>query len=212
MSFAEDLRLVLGGQGDLPRSIFEKLENLDRILLRGSQKIGLIGFRTEAERIRRYFGEALAAAKWLPRTGRALDIGSGGGTPGLPVAIARPELSWTFLEPRRRRRLFLEEAVRELGIENVVVSEERFEARSRVVAASLSFDVISCRGVRLSKKDLDAVASSLAAGGRFLWWSGEERAPEVVEWLSGRAGLAVEGPTPLVAGSPARLLVVTRRA
>ncbi len=212
MSFAEDLRLVGEGRGvDLPESTLEKLENLDRILLRWSQTIGLIGFRTEAERIRRYFAEALAAAKWLPRTGRALDIGSGGGTPGLPFAIARPELSWTLLEPQRRRRLFLEEAVRELAIENVVVTEERFEAPSPV-AASRSLEVISCRGVRLSRKDLDAVASSLSAGGRFLWWSGEERAPEVVEWLSGRVGLAVEGPTSLVSGSPARLLVVTRRA
>jgi 16S rRNA (guanine527-N7)-methyltransferase len=210
VSFEEDLRLVLGDEGpDLPHGTLQKLESLDRILVRWSARIGLIGFRTEAERIRRYFGEAVAAAKRLPRTGRALDIGSGGGTPGLPFAIAKPELSWRFLEPRRRRRLFLEEAVRELGLENVEVSDERFEPHARFAEAE-SLEAISCRGVRLREKNLDAVGSALSYGGRFLLWSGEERAPEIVAWVSLRSGLAVEGPLALVADSPARLLVVTR--
>ncbi len=148
MSFDEELRLAFGGTTPpaLDSETHAKLEALDRILSRWSPKLDLIGFKTRPERILRYFAEPLAASRWLPVSGSALDIGSGGGSPGLPFAIVRPGLAWTFLEPRLRRRLFLEEAVRELGLENVRVDAERFE---KTVAGNRS--AIAMRGVRLDR-------------------------------------------------------------
>ena len=211
MSFEEDLRLALGGAApsELLPEIYSSLGTLDRLLLHWSAKLDLIGFKTERERIRRYFAEPLAASMWLPRGGRALDIGSGGGSPGLPFAIVRPELSWTFLEPRLRRRLFLEEAVRELRLENVLVSEERFASTLRP-ATGRDLAAISSRGVRLTRPDLDAVRKALSIGGRFLWLSGEDRLRDAEEWLGARPGFSVEGPKVLLPGSDARLLIVTR--
>jgi 16S rRNA (guanine527-N7)-methyltransferase len=212
LSFEEDLRLALGGAApsELLPEIYSSLGTLDRLLLHWSAKLDLIGFKTERERIRRYFAEPLAASMWLPRgVGRALDIGSGGGSPGLPFAIVRPELSWTFLEPRLRRRLFLEEAVRELRLENVLVSEERFASTLRP-ATGRDLAAISSRGVRLTRPDLDAVRKALSIGGRFLWLSGEDRLRDAEEWLGARTGFSVEGPKVLLPGSDARLLIVTR--
>ena len=205
------MRLALGGAAppELVPEICSRLETLDRLLVHWSAKLDLIGFKTEPERIRRYFAEPLAASRWLPREGRALDIGSGGGSPGLPFAIARPELSWTFLEPRLRRRLFLEEAVRELELENVAVSEERFASTMRQ-ASGRDLAAISSRGVRLTQLDLDTVGKALAIGGRFLWLSGEDRLREGGERLGARPGFTVDGPELLLRGSDARLLVVTR--
>lgn len=211
MSFEDDLRLALGGaapSGLLPE-IYSSLATLDRLLLHWSAKLDLIGFKTERERIRRYFAEPLAASRWLPRGGRALDIGSGGGSPGLPFAIVRPELSWTFLEPRLRRRLFLEEAVRELRLENVLVSEERF-ARTLRPATGRDLAAVSSRGVRLTRPDLDTVRKALSVGGRFLWLSGEDRLRDAEEWLGAWPGFSVDGPKVLLPGSDARLLIVTR--
>jgi 16S rRNA (guanine527-N7)-methyltransferase len=208
LSFEEDLRLALGGAApsELLPEIYSSLGTLDRLLLHWSAKLDLIGFKTERERIRRYFAEPLAASRWLPRAGRALDIGSGGGSPGLPFAIVRPELSWTFLEPRLRRRLFLEEAVRELRLENVLVSEKRF----RESETERDLVAISSRGVRLTRPDLDAVGKALSVGGRFLWLSGEDRMRDAEEWLGAWPGFSVDGPKPLLPGFEARLLVVTR--
>ena len=212
MSFEDDLRLALGGaapSGLLPE-IYSSLATLDRLLLHWSAKLDLIGFKTERERIRRYFAEPLAASMWLPRgVGRALDIGSGGGSPGLPFAIVRPELSWTFLEPRLRRRLFLEEAVRELRLQNVLVSEERF-ARTLRPATGRDLAAVSSRGVRLTRPDLDTVRKALSVGGRFLWLSGEDRLRDAEEWLGAWPGFSVDGPKVLLPGSDARLLIVTR--
>ena len=211
MSFEDDLRLALGGAApsELLPEIYSSLATLDRLLLHWSAKLDLIGFKTERERIRRYFAEPLAASRWLPRGGRALDIGSGGGSPGLPFAIVRPELSWTFLEPRLRRRLFLEEAVRELRLQNVLVSEERF-ARTLRPATGRDLAAVSSRGVRLTRPDLDTVRKALSVGGRFLWLSGEDRLRDAEEWLGAWPGFSVDGPKVLLPGSDARLLIVTR--
>jgi 16S rRNA G527 N7-methylase RsmG len=212
LSFEHDLRLVLGDAAptDLPTDGYRKLQRLDRLLVRWSAKLDLIGFKTEAERIHRYFAEPLAASRWLPREGRALDIGSGGGSPGLPFAIAKPRLSWTLLEPRLRRRLFLEEAVRELDLTNAAVSEKRFGPGDSGGWSGLV--AISVRGVRLSGRDLDAVGKALCLGGRFLWLSGEDRLREAREWFAARPEFSTEGPKPLLEGSEPRLLVVSRIA
>jgi 16S rRNA (guanine(527)-N(7))-methyltransferase RsmG len=212
LSFEEDLRLALGeaAPSDLPPEAYARLERLDRLLRRWSARLDLIGFKTEAERTRRYFAEPLAAARWLPREGRALDIGSGGGSPGLPFAMARPRLSWTLLEPRLRRRLFLEEAVRELELTNVVVSGERFGSGKEGGWSDLA--AISIRGVRLTRRDLESIGKALSIGGRFLWLSGEGRLREAGEWFEARRGFEAEGPNPLLAGSNARILVVSRIA
>ena len=211
MSFEEDLRrAVLGAEpSDLPPDTYSRLEALDRLLRRWSSKLDLIGFKTEEERIRRYFAEPLAASEALPRKGRALDIGSGGGSPGLPFAIVRPELSWTLLEPRLRRRLFLEEASRELGLENVLVREERFASALRL-ASGTDLAAISTRGVRLSRPEIEKVVDALSTGGRFLWLGGADRLRETAEWLASRPGLTVENPRLLLSGSDARLLLVVR--
>ena len=209
--FEKDLRLALGSAApsDLAPEIYTRLGTLDRLLLHWSARLDLIGFKTEGERVRRYFAEPLAASRWLPREGRALDIGSGGGSPGLPFAIARPEVSWTFLEPRLRRRLFLEEAVRELGLENVLVSDERFDGSIRLATGG-DLAAISSRGVRLTRPDLDAAGKLLSVGGRFLWLSGEGRLHEAGEWLRAWPGFSVDGPKRLLPDSDARVLIVRR--
>jgi 16S rRNA G527 N7-methylase RsmG len=208
VSFEATLRDVLAGAApqDLPPDIYQRLERLDRLLSRFSSKIDLHGFRSEGERIRRYFAEPLAATARLPRAGDAVDIGSGGGSPGLLFAMSRPELFWTLLEPRRKRRLFLEEAVRELGIANGAVCGERFREGSK----RRELSAISSRGVRLTGRDLDAVVSALSHGGRFLWMSGESQLLEARELLANRPGVSIEGPTRLLSREGAWLLVLAR--
>ena len=206
MSFADDLRLAFpGATASLDAETCSKLDALESLLDRWSSKLDLIGFKTARERVRRYFAEPLSAASWLPQAGSALDIGSGGGSPGLPFAIVRPRLSWTFLEPRLRRRLFLDEAIRELGLENVRVEGERFGES----AAGESRMAISTRGVRLGRSELEEVRNALSPGGRFLWLSGEERLREAADWLAA-PGYSLDGPLRLLPGSEARLLVISR--
>src|SRR6059036_396208 len=66
-----------------------------------------------------------------PRPDSALDIGSGGGFPGIPLAIVWPETRFTILESREKKAGFLERVVRELGIRNVTVACGRLEEYGR---------------------------------------------------------------------------------
>lgn len=211
MSFEQEIRLVAQGalweRADLTSAVFAKLEALDGLLVRWSAGLDLIGFRSREERIRRYFAEPLAASASLPQGGRALDIGSGGGSPGLPFAIVRPGLSFTLLEPRRKRCLFLEEASRALDLANVGVREDRFRG-----GAASNLAAISTRGVRLSAEDLDAIVEALSIGGRFLWLGGASRLRDAADGLAESPGVSLLGPAALLPGSNAGLLVVTREA
>jgi 16S rRNA (guanine527-N7)-methyltransferase len=78
-------------------------------------RINLTGARDAASRVTRLVGDIPA---WAPRVvgPRVLDIGSGNGSPGLVLAILRPDLEVTLLEPRVRRWAFLREAIRDAGV------------------------------------------------------------------------------------------------
>ncbi len=77
--------------------------------------------------IRKHILDSLAALSVLPQQGRLLDLGSGAGFPGLPLAIANPALSVTLLEPRRKRVNFLREVLRKANLSNARAHEGRAE-------------------------------------------------------------------------------------
>ncbi|MFN2586891.1 MAG: 16S rRNA (guanine(527)-N(7))-methyltransferase RsmG [Actinomycetota bacterium] len=80
----------------------------------------------------RHIDDSLRAVPLLDELppGACVDIGSGAGFPGIPLAIARPGRRWTLVEPRRRRAAFLDEVVRDLGLQCVVVAATAEECAS----------------------------------------------------------------------------------
>ncbi len=77
--------------------------------------------------VTRHLLDALAVLPWVPE-GRLLDVGSGAGLPGLPLALARPELDVTLLDASGKRARFLRQAVIELGLANAHPLQARAEA------------------------------------------------------------------------------------
>ncbi len=71
--------------------------------------------------------EALVGSELIANGERVIDIGSGAGFPGLPLAITRPDLSMTLLEPRGKRAAFLRHVVRTLELKNATAMEARIE-------------------------------------------------------------------------------------
>lgn len=199
MEFAARLEKALGaGACRLPETALEKLEALDALLSRWGKAVDLVGFKSRDERDRRYFAEALAALPWLPDEGRALDIGSGGGSPALPLAVARRTLVWTLVEGNERKAVFLDEAVRALALDNASVVRARYES----VSPETPIDVVTLRGVAVTEGVLEKIACELRPGGRLLWFSSEARLSEARERFipepQGGAWAACEGPTPLI--------------
>jgi 16S rRNA (guanine527-N7)-methyltransferase len=95
-----------------------------------------------------HVGDALTLLRFIPPGPQRLaDVGSGGGVPGIPLAIARPDVQVVLIESTRKKAAFLEEAVTKLGLENVRVSAVRAEDAGQSAQLRESFDVVVARAV-----------------------------------------------------------------
>ncbi|WP_364512299.1 16S rRNA (guanine(527)-N(7))-methyltransferase RsmG [Nocardioides sp. LML1-1-1.1] len=137
---------------------------------------GLIGPREAPRLWERHVLNCALLAPALPEGARVADIGSGAGLPGLVVAIARPDVAVTLIEPLLRRTTFLEESVAELGLTNVVVVRGRADA----LHGSSDFDVVTSRAVAPLGRLLEWSMPLVAAHGALVAMKGSS-APEEIE-------------------------------
>jgi 16S rRNA (guanine527-N7)-methyltransferase len=115
----------------------------------------------------RLFLEPLLASRYIPyKSADWLDVGSGGGSPAIPLKILRPQLRLLMTEPRARKAAFLREVVRALALEHSVVLE--VVAEDVPAKAPSGFAFITVRGVRLDKALADSLGKCLIPGGRLL--------------------------------------------
>ena len=134
---------------------------------------GLIGPLELPRLWTRHILNSAIAAPFFP--GRAVDVGSGAGLPGLVLAIARPDVDWTLIEPMERRTQWLSEQVDELALENVTVARMRGEEwpHGRV------FDVATARAVSALRTLLPFTAPLVRPGGKLVFLKGANVAAEI---------------------------------
>jgi len=146
------------------------LEDHYELLLKWNQKVNLTRITSLTDAVRYHYCESLYLAQSLPKRAlRIIDIGSGGGFPGIPLAIYRPDCEVTLVESHQRKAVFLGEAVRNLA--NVRVLPQRAEN------VGGEYDWMVSRAVRakdILKLRLAANISILGADGNKLPW-GEAR-------------------------------------
>ncbi len=114
-------------------------------LLRWSPKIDLVSQTDPQEVIRKHFLDSLAVVPFLPENVTLLDLGSGAGFPGLPIAMVLPQSSVSLVEVRRKRVSFLKEVVRKSRATNVVVYEGRAEVFAEKPSLCGKFTVVTTR-------------------------------------------------------------------
>jgi len=116
--------------------------------------------------------EPLVAAKYIPREAQQLiDIGSGGGSPAIPMKLARPEVAFTLVEAKTRKSAFLREAGRRLEID-LRVETSRYEALLTRPDLHETFDLVTMRAVRVERPVLMNIQAFLKPGGLFLLFRG----------------------------------------
>ena len=145
------------------------------LLQRWNEKINLTSLEDSDEALERLLLEPLAAAAFLPRGIRLVDIGSGGGSPALPLALATGASHLTMIESRGRKAAFLREALRTLEVSGTVESD-RVEALSARVDIALKADIVSIRAVRVSSALASSASSLLASQGQLAFF-GRESSP-----------------------------------
>jgi 16S rRNA (guanine527-N7)-methyltransferase len=138
---------------------------------------GLIG-PGEAERIwDRHLLNCAALAELVPHKGVVADLGSGAGLPGLVIAMLRPKVRVTLIEPTARRVAFLEECVAQLGLDHVTV----LRARAEELAGRLGADVVTARAVAPLDKLAKLAAGLVRPGGMVLAMKGAGAADELMK-------------------------------
>lgn len=168
----------------LPETLLPQLEAYYRLLEAWNAKINLTAFdlaNGPDGTIDRLLVEALVAARHLPDNSEVIDIGSGGGSPAIPIRLARPDVRMTLVEAKVRKCAFLREAGRQLGVD-LAVENSRYEALLARPDLHESFDIVTMRAVRLDTRVLLGLQAFLRPGGQMLLFRGSVGAdlPSVV--------------------------------
>jgi len=152
---------------DLPTAAQQKLLDYATLLYKWNKTYSLTALREQEKAVSHHLLDSLAILPFVAE-GSLLDVGSGGGMPGIPLAIARPDLPVTLLDSNSKKAAFLQQAAIELGLPNISVHGGRVEQYH----PESGFALITSRAF----SDLaDFVACSrhlLAADGRWLAMKG----------------------------------------
>jgi len=161
--YAADLTKILAAndQKALEPHVAEGFGLYLELLLKWNARTNLTAIRSVEGILERHFLESISAARQLPANiGTLLDLGSGAGFPGLPIALCRPDISVTLAESQGKKASFLLEVVRQLGLRVKVHG-------CRAEELSTSFDCVTLRAV--DKMHLAAsVAYSLVKPGGWI--------------------------------------------
>jgi 16S rRNA (guanine527-N7)-methyltransferase len=153
-----------------------------RELLLWNRRINLISERTSQEIVVRHFIDSLTAAPLIKRPeGLLIDIGSGGGLPGVPLRIAVPALKLTLVESSRKKTSFLAHIVRTCRLDNVTIIRERVETLIGETACAGAYDTVISRAVFKLPELLRIASFFLKPEGLLIALKGPDPQAEIAE-------------------------------
>lgn len=167
-AFAAEL---FAGQLPLARSFTKRLAE-------DSETYGLLGPRELPRIWSRHVLNSALLAELIPPGSKVVDVGSGAGLPGIPLAIARPDCEFTLVEPMERRSTWLQSVVDDLGLKNVTVLRSRAEDVERT-----DFDIATARAVAALDKLLRLLTPLIrgSTGKTVLAMKGSRAADEIAD-------------------------------
>lgn len=160
----------------LDQAALDRLWRFHDILRQADEVLNLTRIRGFEAMVEKHYIDSLLPATLTTLPQRVMDLGSGGGFPGIPLAIAHPEHRFVLVEGRRKRAAFLEHTARELGLGNVEVIARKLNPRD-----AIPVDGVITRAFAAADDTLERVAGSLPSGGRVLLMKGPNCDDEIAE-------------------------------
>ena len=163
----------LAALGFAPEPLATRLLDYLALLVRWNATYNLTAIRDPVEMVPKHLLDSLAIAPFV--RGAVADIGAGAGLPGIPLALALPNLDMTLVESNGKKARFLREAQRNLGLKNLQVAESRAESFN----APARFDCLVSRAFGSLVEFVRVGGHLLADGGQLLAMKGQEPADEI---------------------------------
>ena len=190
-----------------------KLEIYYRLLATWNEKINLTGLNLaepNSDALDRLLVEPIVAARHVSATvRRVIDIGSGGGSPAIPLALAMPSMQLLMVESKTRKSVFLKEALRSLDLAHADVVTARFEELLSRPDLHEAHDLLTVRAVRIETRILMTLQAFVRPGGQLFLFRGAVTA-DPAETVT--PPLAWHATYPLVEAARSRLIVLDKRA
>lgn len=153
---------------DVPAAQQQALLAYIELLATWNQSFNLTAIRDPRDMVSQHLLDALVALPYVTR-GPVLDVGSGAGLPGIPLAITRPDLHFTLLDSNGKKIRFIKQVVITLQLTNVDVVQSRVES----FQATAPFALIVSRAFASLGQFIQLTRHLLASDGEWLAWKGE---------------------------------------
>jgi 16S rRNA (guanine527-N7)-methyltransferase len=152
------------------------------LLCRWNQTFNLTAIRDPQQVVARQLLDCLAILPELQGP-RLLDVGSGAGLPGIPLAIARPDWHWVLLDANGKKTRFIRQAITRLGLTNVTPVQMRLED----FPPDTGFDTITARAFAAPQQLVPATAALRTTTGHWALMLGRYPSAQVIAWLAASA-------------------------
>lgn len=166
---------------DVDAVLSERLDTYARLLVEWNEKMNLTAINDPTGIVIKHFADSLAAAPLLPEGEFSLlDVGTGAGFPGVPLALLRSDCRLTLLDSLNKRLIFLETLCRELSLP-VTLVHARAEEGGQWPALRESFDAVTARAVAALPVLCEYCLPFVKVGGRFIALKGPDAGREINE-------------------------------
>ncbi len=155
-----------------------------------NRKINLTAIKDPLEIAVKHFLDTIAVSRHIPGGSRLLDIGSGGGFPGIVLKVVDPHLSVTLIDALRKRVTFLRHVIRTLGLEGIEARHIRAEDLAGEPVGARGFDIVICRALCALDEFVSMALPLRKKGGRIIAMKG---VPDEGELASVESLMAADG-------------------
>ena len=161
---------------NIPADRQQKLLDYLQLMLKWNKAYNLTAIREMDSMVIRHLLDSLSIMPYISKS-PILDVGTGAGLPGIPLALCLPDYQFVLLDSNGKKTRFLTQAKIELGIENIEVIHSRIEEYQ----PSYGFEIITCRAFAALNTILDRTQHLVTSGTRVMAMKGKEELPELAE-------------------------------